>query len=244
MRIAISTDQGHVSAHFGRCPSYTIVEIKEGQILKQEEIPNPGHQPGFLPQYLSDMGVNCIIAGGMGPRAQALFAQKNIETIIGIQGSIDEIIKKFINQELETGEDLCDHRHGVGKHAEHHFHGAHLSREKEIMHGTKAKICFTSMGKDLSSELDPRFGRAHYFLIINPETSQVEVVENPNREAVQGAGILTAQLISSKDVGTVVTGHCGPNAQRVLESSGIQVIEGVSGKINVILEKLKTEVKE
>ncbi len=243
MKIAISTDQGHVSAHFGRCPSYTILKIKEGQILEQEEIPNPGHQPGFLPQYLSQMDVNCIIAGGMGPRAQSLFAQKNIETIIGVQGPIDEVIKKFINQELETGEDLCDHGHGGGRHAEHPFHGAHPSREKEITHRTKGKICFTSLGKDLSSELDPRFGRALYFLIIDTKTSQMEVVENPNREAVQGAGILTAQMISSKDIGTVVTGHCGPNAQRVLESSGIQVVEGVSGKINDILEKLKTEVK-
>ena len=82
MKVAISTDQGYVSAHFGRCPSYTLVEIKEGQILNKEEVPNPGHQPGFLPQYLSEKGVNCIIAGGMGPRAQGLFAQKNIETII------------------------------------------------------------------------------------------------------------------------------------------------------------------
>jgi predicted Fe-Mo cluster-binding NifX family protein len=243
MKIAISTDQGHASAHFGRCTSYTIVEIKEGQILNQEEIPNPGHQPGFLPQYLSDMGVNCIIAGGMGPRAQALFGQKNIETIIGIQGPVDEVIEKFINQELETGEDLCDHRHGLGGHADHPSHGIHHCKGEGTIRGTKGKICFTSQGKNLSAELDPKFGRAYYFFIIDPETSQVEVIENPNREAVQGAGILTAQLIASKDVDIVVTGHCGPNAQRVLESSGIRVIEGVSGKIKDILEKLKTEVK-
>lgn len=243
MKVAISSDQGRVSSHFGRCPSYTIVEIKQGRILKQEEIPNPGHQPGFLPQYLSDMGVNCIIAGGMGPRAQALFGQKNIETIIGIQGPVDEVIVKFINQDLETGEDLCDHRHGLGGHADHPFHGAHHCKGEETIRGTKGRICFTSQGKDLGAELDPKFGRAQYFLVVDPETSQVEVVENPNREAIQGAGILTAQLISSKDVGAVVTGHCGPNALRVLESSGIRVVKGVSGKIKDILEKLKAEGK-
>ena len=105
------------------------------------------------------------------------------------------------------------------------------------------RVAVSSTGPDLDAQLDPRFGRAHYFLIIDTKTSQMEVVENPNREVVQGAGILTAQLISSKDIGTVVTGHCGPNAQRVLESSGIRVIEGVSGKINDIFEKLLTEVK-
>ena len=73
MKVAISTDQGYVSAHFGRCQSYTIIEVKEGQVLGREEIPNPGHQPGFLPEYLSEKGINCIIAGGMGPRAQDLF---------------------------------------------------------------------------------------------------------------------------------------------------------------------------
>jgi predicted Fe-Mo cluster-binding NifX family protein len=241
MKAAISTDQGQVSAHFGRCPSYTIVEIEKGQILKQEEIPNPGHQPGFLPQYLSKINVNCIIAGGMGPRAQSLFAQKNIETIIGVQGPVDKVIEKLINQELEIGEDLCDHRHGIGKHAEHH--GVHHHKEEGTKHGTKGKICFTSLGKDINSESDPKFGRAQYFLIIDPETSQVEVLENPNKETVQGAGILTAQFISRKDVSTVVTGGCGPNARRVLEASGIRVVEGVSGKIKDILQTLKTEVK-
>lgn len=247
MRIAISTDQGDVSAHFGRCPSYTIVDIKEGQILNREEIPNPGHQPGFLPQFLSDRGVNCIIAGGMGPRAQALFYQKNIETIIGVQGPIDEVINKFIKQELESGEDLCDHSHGGGQQNEHHAH--HPDHDQTDFHGhvfapaIKGKICFSSMGKALNAELDPKFGRAQYFLIVDPETSHLEVLENPNREAVQGAGIQTAQMILNQGVGTVVSGHCGPNARKVLDSAGINVIEGVSGKIEDILEKLKVEVK-
>jgi predicted Fe-Mo cluster-binding NifX family protein len=244
MKVAISTEKGHVSSHFGRCQSYTIVEIENGQILKQEEIPNPGHQPGFLPQYLSEMNVSCIIAGGMGPRAQSLFAQKNIETLIGVQGPIDEVIEKLINQELEIGDDLCDHRHGMGKHSDHPFHNAHHHKEQETKHPTRKKICFTSLGKELHSELDSKFGRAHYFLIIDPDTSQLEVFENPNKETVQGAGIMTAQFISRKDVGTVVTGSCGPNARKVLEASGIRVVEGASGKITDLLEKFKTEVKQ
>ncbi len=247
MKIAISTEQGYVSAHFGRCPSYTIVDIKGGQILNLEEIPNPGHQPGFLPQFLSQRGVNCIIAGGMGPRAKALFTQNNIETIIGVQGPIDEVINKFINQELESSEDLCDHRHGISQQCEGHAH--HLAHNQSDLHEhvysppIKGKICFSSMGKALNAELDPKFGRAQYFLILDPETSRLEVLENPNREAVQGAGIQTAQMILNQSIGTVVTGHCGPNARRVLDSAGITVIEGASGKIEDILENLRTGVK-
>lgn len=240
MKIAISTDQGQVSAHFGRCPSYTILEIKEGRIQKQEEVPNPGHQPGFLPQYLHDMGVDCIIAGGMGPRAQALFSQKNIETIIGIQGPIDEVIKKIINQELESGEDLCDHGSSISHHGGQNGETGHQLGVSRSAAST-GKICFTSSGKDLDAELDPKFGRALYFLIFDTETSEIEVVENPNRDATQGAGIQTAQLILNKDVSMIVTGQVGPNARSILESANVHLIEGAAGKIEDILEQLKSE---
>ena len=77
MKIAISTDNGNVSAHFGRCPEFTILEIDECKILKRDIIQNPGHHPGFLPGFLEEMGVNVVIAGGAGQRAQMLFAEKN-----------------------------------------------------------------------------------------------------------------------------------------------------------------------
>jgi predicted Fe-Mo cluster-binding NifX family protein len=235
MKVAISTDQGYVSAHFGRCQSYTIVVIKEGQILGRAEIPNPGHQPGFLPEYLSEKGVNCIIAGGMGPRAQGLFAQKNIETIIGVQGAVDEIIDKFIKQELEAGDDLCGHQLGAEAHSlcDHNT--------EEVLQPEGAKICITSQGTDLSAEVDPKFGRARYFLIVDPQSMGFEAIENPNIEAAHGAGIQTAQLVSSKNVRAVLTGNCGPNAQRVLQSSGIEVITNVSGKAEDALSKYKSE---
>ncbi|MDH5467942.1 MAG: NifB/NifX family molybdenum-iron cluster-binding protein [Candidatus Aminicenantes bacterium] len=234
MKVAISTDQGYVSAHFGRCSTYTVIEIKEGQMLSREEMPNPGHQPGFLPQFLSEKGVNCIIAGGMGPRAQALFAQKNIETIIGIQGTVDEVIEKFIKQELEAGEDLCGHRHGEP--------GPYDQDRGEVRPAAGKRICITSRGKDLGSEVDPRFGRANYFLFIDPVTMDLEVLENPNTEGAQGAGIQSAQLISSKNVKAILTGNCGPNAERVLQAAGIKVITGVSGTVEAALSKHKTEV--
>jgi len=236
MKIAISTDQGYVSAHFGRCQSYTIIETKEGQILSRQEIPNPGHQPGFLPEYLSEKGVNCIIAGGMGPRAQDLFAQKKIETIIGIQGDVDEIIEQFTKQELESGDDLCNHKHGQESHSpcDHH--------SEEIQQTSGTKICITSTGKDLLAEIDPKFGRALHFLIVDPNSMEFEVIENPNVEAAHGAGIQTAQLISSKNVGAVLTGDCGPNAQRILQSAGIKLITDVSGKVEDVLLKYKSEV--
>ena len=113
MRAAISTDGNDVSAHFGRCPSFTIVDVENGKVTGKEEIQNPGHHPGFLPEFLHGKGVSCIIAGGMGQRAVQLFQEKGIEGIVGVSGKIEDVIKKFAAGSLTGGESLC--RPGVGK---------------------------------------------------------------------------------------------------------------------------------
>jgi len=108
-KVAISTDGESVAAHFGRCPAYTIVEIADGTVRSRELIPNPGHEPGFLPGYLAERGVTCIVAGGMGPRAQMLFDQHGIETIVGVSGGIEETLQTLLRGELEGGESTCQH---------------------------------------------------------------------------------------------------------------------------------------
>ena len=113
MKVAISTDGDYVSAHFGRCPSFTMVEIEGEKVVGRELLDNPGHQSAFLPQYLSDKGAACIIAGGMGRRAEALFAEKGIETVVGVSGRLDEVIEKLASGKLEGGESLC--RPGAGR---------------------------------------------------------------------------------------------------------------------------------
>ncbi len=113
MKIAISTDGKEVSPHFGRCPKFTIVNIEGSKLVDKEVIENPGHHPGYLPQYLKKIGVGCIVAGGMGMRAKELFSQTGIETILGIEGNIEEVIGKIIDGSLEGGEGIC--QPGLGK---------------------------------------------------------------------------------------------------------------------------------
>lgn len=113
MRIAISTDGDFVSAHFGRCPSFTIVDIENGKLAKRTEVANPGHQPGFIPQFLHEKGVECIVAGGMGMRATSFFEEFGIRTIVGISGKIDEVITGLKKGTLKGGESLC--KPGLGK---------------------------------------------------------------------------------------------------------------------------------
>ena len=118
MKLAISTDNDMVSAHFGRCQCYIIVDIDGHEIKSKSRIDTPPHQPGFLPGFLNQQGVNCVITGGMGPRAQNLFRELNIEPIIGVSGMVDEVIDRYISGQLEAGESQCthgeDHHHQCG----------------------------------------------------------------------------------------------------------------------------------
>ena len=113
MRIAISTDGDFVSAHFGRCPQFTIVDIKDGKVTNKEVIDNPGHQPGFIPQFLHQRDVECIVCGGMGRRAINFFNEFKIKTVIGVTGKIDVALEKLENGTLAGGESLC--KPGAGK---------------------------------------------------------------------------------------------------------------------------------
>ncbi len=106
------------------------------------------------------------------------------------------------------------------------------------------KICFTSQGNNLDAAIDPRFGRCKYFVIVETDTQAFEAIQNPNVEAMGGAGIQSGQLIANKQVKAVLTGNVGPNAFQTLQAAGIDVITGVSGSIKDSIEKYnKGELK-
>ena len=112
MIIAVATENNMVAQHFGRCPEYTLFKLAEKSIAEEQIIQNPGHEPGFLPGYLADKGVTCIIAGGMGPRAQSLFEDHNIETRIGVAGPVRDVVEAYLSGELNSGPSACEHPHG------------------------------------------------------------------------------------------------------------------------------------
>ncbi len=114
MKLAISTDGEYVSPHFGRCPSFTILDIENGELVKKEVVANPGHSPGFIPQFLHEKGVRAIIAGGMGMRATGFLDELGIETIVGISGKISEVIDQLLKGTLKGGESLCKPGSGKG----------------------------------------------------------------------------------------------------------------------------------
>jgi predicted Fe-Mo cluster-binding NifX family protein len=99
------------------------------------------------------------------------------------------------------------------------------------------KLCITSKGKEAASEVDPRFGRAQYFIFVDTESGDLEAEENPAVSAPGGAGVRAGQLVSERGTETVLTGNVGPNAFQVLNAAGIRVITGVGGTV----EKAKND---
>jgi len=112
MKYAVPVSRGVVSAHFGHCEQFALIDVDEAkkQILKKELVNSPGHEPGLLPQWLAEKGVGLVIAGGMGSRAQGLFQQNNIGVINGIMESDPEkAVLSYLNGILATGANTCDH---------------------------------------------------------------------------------------------------------------------------------------
>lgn len=98
-------------------------------------------------------------------------------------------------------------------------------------------VCITSQGADLNAEVDPRFGRAAYFVFIDPKTKETEIVENSYKDLMQGVGVQAAQLIANRKVSILLTGDCGPKAAQVLESANISIVTGVSGRVEDAVKK-------
>lgn len=108
MKIAVASMNENVAGHFGHCENFNIYVVEEGKIISKERIENPGHKKGFLPKFLNDLGVNVIIAGGMGEGAINLFNEANIEIITGNLGNSDEIVNKYLQGELTSAGEVCN----------------------------------------------------------------------------------------------------------------------------------------
>lgn len=102
------------------------------------------------------------------------------------------------------------------------------------------KIAVSATQPSLDAQVDPRFGRCQYFIIVDLDTMQSEAVENTGALASGGAGISTAQLITGKGVEAVLTGNCGPNAFQVLSAAGIKVVTGASGVVRDAVQDYKS----
>ena len=101
------------------------------------------------------------------------------------------------------------------------------------------KICVSATSNNLEAQLDPRFGRCLYLVIVDSETMAFEAIPNMAAGSSGGAGIQAAQAIADKGVKFVVTGNVGPNAFRALSAAGIEIVTGASGTVSEVVAKFK-----
>lgn len=110
MKIAVASENGMVTEHFGHCEGFMIFDTENNEITNEETIANPGHRPGFLPNFLNDMDVNVIISGGMGNGAIDIFNEKDIEVIVGASGSAKVAVENYLKGSLKSSGSVC-HQH-------------------------------------------------------------------------------------------------------------------------------------
>ncbi len=110
MKIAVASEDNIITEHFGHCKNFNIYYTKAGEIIDIQSIENPGHKPGFLPNFLNDLDVKVIISGGMGGGAIEIFNEKDIEVIVGAKGDSRKAVEDYLSGNLKSTGSVC-HQH-------------------------------------------------------------------------------------------------------------------------------------
>jgi len=113
MKFAIPMAMGKLTAHFGHCREFCFVTVENDKIKGSEVLVPPAHEPGVLPKWLHDHGINVVIAGGMGHKAQELFTEAGIKVVTGAPTESPEVlVQQFLDNKMVTGENVCGHDEG------------------------------------------------------------------------------------------------------------------------------------
>ena len=112
MKIAVACEGKQITEHFGHCQNFMIFEVENNKIINSNSVPNPGHKPGFLPNFLNDIGTNVIISGGMGGGAVDIFNKLNIEVVTGAKGNVETALENYLSGNLKSTGSVChEHQH-------------------------------------------------------------------------------------------------------------------------------------
>jgi predicted Fe-Mo cluster-binding NifX family protein len=101
------------------------------------------------------------------------------------------------------------------------------------------KVAVSSSGTNLDSQIDPRFGRCTYFIIVNTDDMNFEAFDNEAIALGGGAGIQSSQFVVSKGAEAVITGNVGPNAVQTLSAAGVEIFLGQTGSVREAVERYR-----
>ena len=241
--------EGEVSAHFGRCPFYVVVAMEGRWVMEHRVEKNPHygkHRPGQMPQFIRSLGVDAILAGGMGPRAVDLFHSFGIDVVTGVVGKVGEAVDAYVQGRLK-GIVPCQHDHpdSCGAHEQDRgFEPTHPAGGEAPASTTAglSRVAVPAVDEaGLSALMDPRFGRAPCFVVVDVESGElIETIANATAASAHGAGTGAAGLMAQAGVDVVVAGRFGPKAEQALQAAGIETRIAPEGlTVGQIVEKLK-----
>ena len=120
MKIVVAAMQEEVARHFGHCENFIFFETEGNEIVSVDVVANPGHRPGFLPNFLADHGANVIISGGMGGGAVDIFNERNVEVVVGAQGNARKAVLAYLAGDLISTGSVCHNHEHANECGEHH----------------------------------------------------------------------------------------------------------------------------
>ena len=120
MKIAVAAMGNSVAQHFGHCENFIFFDVENEKVIGSNSVPNPGHKPGFLPNFLADNGAKVILAGGMGGGAVDIFNERGVEVIVGASGDAKVAVEAYLAGNLKTTGAVCNKHEHADECGEHH----------------------------------------------------------------------------------------------------------------------------
>lgn len=110
-KIAVPVDEnGILDGHFGHCKFFALISVEDKNIVAEEKVTPPPHEPGVLPKWLAEQGVTDVLAGGMGHKAIQIFNYNDVNVFVGVPKlAAQELVTGFLNETIEFSANYCDH---------------------------------------------------------------------------------------------------------------------------------------
>lgn len=235
MCIALATYRNRIASLLESSEKFVIIQSPSYDIKNSKSITISNNSPNELLKLLKNNNVKILICGAISGYLRHILEVQNIEVIPWITGNIQSVIQAFRSDNLVSSSfimpgcrrgECCRYRFQRGRQ-----NFIIINKRNRYM-----KIAISALGPDLQAQVDARFGRAQYFIIIDTATMEFEAVSNESTDAMHGAGIQSGQLMSSKGVSAVITGQVGPNAHQTLTAAGIQIFHSDSITVEQAVE--------
>lgn len=249
MKVALATWNGRVSPVFDVARHVVLLDIEEGRVVGRREEALPGTEPQAQADRLAALGPQTLICGAISKAMAGLLEAVNIRVVPFTAGDVETVLAAWLAGNLP--DPVLSMPGCCGRRWRQRAGGRCRDTKLRTKEGREGimKVLVTGSGDKLTDPVDPRFGRASRFIVVDMESGLTTVHDNAqNLNAAQGAGIQAAESVARLGAQAVITGNVGPKAFRVLSTAGIKVFLVKEGSIAEAIEQFKkgelSETKE